>query len=98
MKTLRGSKSDKILGLYEGGMAPSDIAGIVGCTRSNVHKSIQRHCGGAKSPRYGLTRVSLLPPDDLEWLHAEAHRLGAPIGDIARALLIDAIEEARHGD
>lgn len=91
-----GSRSPKILQLYAEGKKPKEIAAEVKCSRPNVHRVLKR--AGKGMPRVlRLTSVSRLSQEDERWLRAEARRLGVAMADLARAMLVDAIEEARDG-
>lgn len=93
------TKSHDIIALWQSGVInKTEIARRVGCTSVNVHKTLKRH-----APAYttSLRRMNFnvhgLPDDQIEWLEAEASRSGVTPEVMARALLIDAIEEARQG-
>lgn len=95
MKFLPGSKSPQIVELYNSGLHPADIARVVECSRSNVHKSLRRHLDRKDEIRNAHTRVSPLALKDMMWLQDEARRLNISSADLARAMLVDAINEAR---
>lgn len=97
MSFLPGSKSPEIVKLYHAGLHPADIARMLCCSRSNVHKSLRRHLGVKVEIRNAHTRVSPLALKDMLWLQEEARRLKISTADLARAMLVDAIGEARDG-
>lgn len=88
------SKSPEIVRLWRSGVkSRTEIARRVGCSMSNVRKVIMRHVPEYTTP----IMVSGLTVDQVKWLEAEASKSGVTPDVMARALLIDAIEEARQG-
>ena len=98
MKVLRNTMTPRIIDLYRDGLAVADIAVLVGCSRSNVHKALKRHDIEGYGERRAHTQISPLPRDLLRWLREEAARINVNTRDLARAILVDAIEEARDAN
>lgn len=84
--------ASRIVALASAGYAPTDIYRMVGCSRIYVHKVL------ASRKLTGNGRYSPLPRDDFVWLRTEAEKNGVPVADFARALLVDAIEDAKGGN
>lgn len=84
----------------EEGLNVSAIARRVGCSAPNVSKTLNRHDVEAKSvrPNAVATHISVLSVEHRRWLMGEARKIKANWRDLARAMLIDAIEEARDGN
>lgn len=95
MTFLPGSKGPEIVRLFNEGLPPIEIGPRVGCSRSNAHKTLRRHVASLK---LCYTRISPLSSRDMDWLQAEAQRLKTTTPDLARAMLVDAIAEARDGE
>jgi hypothetical protein len=91
----RNTRTHWILELHGQGLRQVEIAEVVGCSRANVSKAIEKHAGDA--PVTTGFHIAALTGEDHAWLAIEAGRLGCAVRDLARALLADAIEEARHG-
>lgn len=83
-----GGRVLEILRLYDRGVPSGEIASRTGCTVQNVCNAVRRH----RPVWSGL--VSPLSPRAQAWLVAEAKRAGVSACVMARALLIDAIEDA----
>lgn len=98
MRVLANTMTPRIIDLYRDGLAVADIAALVGRSRSNVHKTLKRHEIEGYGERRAHTQISPLPRDLLQWLREEAGRLNVSTRDLARALLVDAIYEARNGN
>lgn len=96
MRVLPGSKTPRILELHAQGMHPPDIAGIVKVDRTYVYRVLRRY--GFRSRPIKRMTVACVAPEDFAWLRAEARKIGTSVADLARAMLTDAIEEARHED
>lgn len=79
----------EILRLRAQSMSTSAIAKTVGCSAQHVAMTLRRN----KLTNNGF--YALLPGEHFAWLQAEAERNGVRVQDMARALLIDAIEEAK---
>jgi hypothetical protein len=92
------TKAHEIIRLWRDGVrSPSEISRRVGCTVPNTVKTLARHVPEYtphKKPR--VVRVVGLPKDDMRWLESEAKANGVEIDQMARAMLVDAIEEARN--
>jgi len=94
----RKSRTPRILELYASGMTPAEIARLLQCSHVNVNHTLQRH--GATR---GAVRILLdtLTDSNWHWLEAEARRLNITTIELARAMLVDAINEAMettHGN
>ena len=81
------SKTPEIIRLWKLNLSKTDIARLVGCTKANVTQTIRRHLAWDN-------RVEGLSETHHEWLVKQASRNYTPPAVMARALLIDAIEEA----
>lgn len=82
-----GSKTPEIIDLWKQNKSLREIATAVGCTKANVIGAIRRHM-------IWNNRVECLPPDYHDWLLRAASKTNTSPSVMARALLIDAIEEA----
>ena len=74
------------------------IATRVGCSIPNVYRTLVRY-GITPRPvkfRVHTTRIAILSNEHRNWLMKEARRMRADWRDLARAMLIDAIKEARN--
>ena len=80
------SRTRDIVRLRASGKRVNEIARQLGVTPAAVCHALARH----------KVTVPFLMPEQMQWLRDEAQRSGAEIGDIARALLADAIEDARQ--
>lgn len=87
MTTHPGSLTPQILELHGQGLSVKAIARAVGCSSPNVVTCLQRHT------RWN-GNVAGLPPRLEDWLLAEARRSRASPAIVARAMLVDAINEA----
>lgn len=96
MRILPGSKTPRILELYDQGMRPPDIARVVQADRAYVYRLLRAHGRQTCRKAIGRMYVSPVEPGDFEWLRAEARKIGTSVADLARAMLTDAINEARH--
>lgn len=96
MRFLPGSRAPQIIELHEAGMTPPSIAQQLECGYSNVYKTIRRYKVRRPLPSKGM-KISALTPDEGYWLKCEARRMGVSWQDLARAMLTDAIAEARNG-
>ena len=72
------------------------IAQELNCSRSNVYKALRRYKVRMPKPCKEM-KISALTPDEAYWLKCEARRIGVAWPDLARAMLTDAIAEARNG-
>jgi hypothetical protein len=95
MKTLPGSKTPKILELHAQGANALEIATAVNVARTYVYKVLRHH--GHRSRVATTMTISIVGSEDLNWLRAEARRTRTRVPDLARAMLTDAIYEARNG-
>jgi predicted transcriptional regulator len=82
--------------LFLGGTKRADIARQLGITPTAVHKALAHH-KVIPPARFERMTISAVTMDDYNWLKREAQRSGVKIADIARAMLTDAIAEARDG-
>lgn len=75
-----------ILQLSREGVGTNQIARSLGCSSANVSQTLKR---------YGAHRlvVAALPENLNKWLALEAARSGVSASVMARAMLVDAIEE-----
>lgn len=87
MKAYHGSKSPQIIALHKNGVAARDIAREVGCSHQNVIRVLRHYTRWSG-------RVEALPDAMRQWLIAEAERSRVTPEVMARALLVDAINEA----
>lgn len=100
MKFKKGSLSPEIIRLaVEEGLDRRAIAQRVGCAVPNVYKTLLRYgvIAQAKPLPAVHTCISVLPDPHRIWLRQEAKRMRVSWRDLGRALLVDAIEEARNG-
>lgn len=78
----------EVLELWQSGVSMREIGRRMGCSGPNIYQIIRR--------RYGWTgRLEPLPAEHHQWLEAEARASNVPVNFLVRALLVDAIEEAR---
>lgn len=84
-----GSKAPEILRLWDEGLPIRDIAKRAGCSEPNVCMAIKRH-GAA-----GLT-VPAVHYTVYRWLETEGRKSRVAPGEIARAILIDAFNDAKE--
>lgn len=105
MKYRKGSLAPEIVKLAHQGIGRREIARMVGCTPPNVYKTLLRHGiitppppppARPRAPAL-TTRISVLSDEDRTWLRQEAKRMKVHWRDLARAILTDAIYEAKHG-
>lgn len=82
-----GSKTPEIIDRWKQNQSLREIATAVGCTKANVIGAIRRHM-------VWNNRVECLPPDYHDWLIREASKTHTSPAVYARALLIDAINDA----
>lgn len=98
-KPRAGSLTPEIIRLAQEGLSRREIARRVGCAHPNVYKTLVRF--GVIAPTKPLpavvTKISVLSDDDRIWLREEAKRMNVSWRDLARALLVDAINEVRDG-
>ncbi len=73
------------------GMKNFEIARKLGCTASYVSVVLSE---STDKPRSFL--MPALSPDEWDWLRGEATRLQISVRDCAKALLVDAINDARE--
>ncbi len=99
MKYRKGSLAPEIVKLAHQGIGRHEIARMVGCAPPNVYKTLLRHgIITPPPPRPALTTcISVLSDEDRTWLRQEAKRMKVHWRDLARAILTDAIYEAKHG-
>lgn len=94
-----GSLTPEIIRLAKEGVDRREIARRVGCAPPNVYKTLVRY--GVILPARPLpavvTKISLLSDEYRIWLKEEAKRMRVNWRDLARALLVDAINEVRDG-
>lgn len=84
----KDSKVPAILRLWQRGVPKREIAEQVGCTVQNVCNAVRKH-------GYGWAGYVAPIPERLQaWISREAKRAGVASHVMARALLIDAIEDA----
>lgn len=97
MRVMPGSLTPEILRLADQGVAVKEIARRVGCRWPNVYKTLRRYdrLPPPAEREIKTFRVSALSQRDREWLRSEARRMRVNWRDLARALLIDAINEVR---
>lgn len=88
---MRGPRTAEIVRLYQEGVCRQEIARRLGMSYSGVTNVLQRWAAPDITVG-GLTR------DEWAWLLEEARKTGTTIGTIAKALLVDAIAEARGGE
>jgi transposase len=96
MRFLPGSRSPKILELGANGMKPAYIAKELECSKSTVYKALRRYKVRQPKPSKFM-KISALTIEEGYWLKCEARRIGVPWMDLARAMLTDAINEAKNG-
>lgn len=91
------TKAHDIISLWRDGVkSASEIARRLDCTAANVIKTLHRHV-----PEYvphkkrAIIKVASLSDDHIRWLKEEARSHGIEIEQMAGAMLVDAIEEAR---
>lgn len=82
-----GSKTPEIIRLWKENVPKTEIARITGCTKANVTQTIRRHLAWDN-------RVEMLTEEHHNWLVAQARKTYTNPAVMARALLVDAIEEA----
>lgn len=82
-----GSKTPEIIRLWKQGLTKTEIAQVTGCTKANVTQTIRRHLSWDN-------RVEMLAEEHHNWLVAQARKTYTAPAVMARALLVDAIEEA----
>lgn len=97
MRFLPGSRTVKIVDMAKGGWAVHAIAAELKCTKNTVYKAIRRYDQREPPRPSKAMKISALTPDEAYWLKDEARRIGVPWPDLARAMLTDAINEARDG-
>lgn len=85
------SKTPEIIRLWKLNLSKAEIARVVGCTKANVVQTIRRHLAWDN-------RVEMLSQEHHDWLVSQASKNYTPPAIMARALLIDAIEEAMQKD
>jgi hypothetical protein len=95
VRILRRGKTRQILDLFDQGVRPPVIALEVEVHRVHVYRVLRAH--GRYTRGLKTMRVSTVAQEDLAWLRREARRVGARWQDLARAMLTDAIQEARDG-
>jgi hypothetical protein len=95
-KGKRGLKA-RILELFHAGFKAPEIARRVGCTRTNVWRTIHRHVSTKRGYQWN-GYVGALPPKCLAWLEREVKRTKATAAEVTAALLVDAIEQAIEED
>ena len=82
----RSAMTLSIIKLHAEGRTKSEIARLMGCTWQHVNHVLRRE-------REPQMTVAALPEPKASWLATEAARAGVSVGVMARAMLIDAIEE-----
>lgn len=87
MTATAGRLTPQIIELHGQGLSVKAIAHAVGCSAPNVVRCLQRHT------RWDCV-VAGLPKELEDWLLAEARRSRASPAIVARAMLVDAINEA----
>lgn len=93
MKVREGTRTAEIIALFRSGMRQADIAREVSCTPANVYRALFNH-GEIDGPTISM-RISPLTLEDRTWLRKQAAIAKVPLCDLARAMLVDAINEAR---
>lgn len=83
----RRARAERILELYMAGLNCAEIARRVGCSRVNAFNVVRYYVKWNH-------RVAPLPDAQREWMLREAEKIGAKPEVMARALLVDAINEA----
>jgi IS30 family transposase len=94
-KALSPETKETIVGLYDAGMRVAEIAQRTGVDRCFIYKLLKWN--GRVTRQYREMKISSVARDDYEWLRREATRMGSSVADLARAMLTDAIDEARNG-
>lgn len=95
MKLILGSHTKQILELDDQHGA-GEIARRLGCTRQTVYLALKRHRGRVAPPAMTM-RIAAITRDEAQWLKGEAQKVGVSWRDLARAMLSDAIAEAKDG-
>ena len=87
-----------VVEMYDAGVRVAEIAQRTGVERCFVYKIIKKAGRQTSKPRQHRTMtVSSVSCEDYEWLLREARRMRSTVADLARAMLTDAIDEARNG-
>ena len=87
MKFRHGSKSPHIVELFREGHGTREIARRAGCSHVNVIRVLRKYTRWSG-------RIEVLPDEARNWIAAEAERARTTPEIMARALLVDAINEA----
>jgi hypothetical protein len=99
MRILKHGKTRQILDLFEQGVRPPVIALEVEVDRCYVYRVLKAHGHRMRArPGSQTIRISTLAETDLDWLKEEARAVDVRWQDLARAMLIDAIQEARDDE
>lgn len=94
MKTPKG-RTPRILELHDQGYRQCEIVRMVPCDSSQVYATLKRW--GKTLPDVKAMRIAPISREDMAWLRAEAQATKVRWQDLARAMLTDAIQEARDG-
>lgn len=100
MRFLPGSLTPQIIEMRrDQQMGAVEIARKLGCTRGNVYKALRRHGLKVEALRAApMMRIAPISHEERLWLRREARRMNVSWRDLARALLTDAIAEARDAE
>lgn len=96
------AKAARVLELYDKGTGQEDIALTLKISRHTIRALVKMHGralrpGGRPKKAASEMRIPVLGPDQVEWLDEEATRLNVSRGALMKAMLVDAIEEAKNG-
>lgn len=82
----RQDRRERIMKAYYAGVLPHIIAKREGCSRENIGYIIRKFCTSIRD-------MKPLPKAESEWLSREAKKHKCSANDMARAILLDAINE-----
>lgn len=84
----KGSRAPQVMAMHKAGISGADISRQLGISDASVSKTIKRHTIGSDA-----MWVPALPREVSRYLIQEAGKSGVKIGELARAFLIDAVNE-----
>lgn len=94
MRFFPNSRTPRILELRAQGKSAREIAEETGVDRTYVQRVVRKHLNRAPRQYRNMT-IASVATEDFRWLRNEAIRTGTTVRDLARAMLTDAIQEAR---
>lgn len=90
-KRVASGRTIEILRLHREGHSQDVIAAMTDCCQTNVSQTIRRHVGMQR------LMIDVLAPGEMDWLADEAAKAGLSVSALVKAMLVDAIYDARRG-